>query len=63
MFEKTVRSMTFGSKRAEVRGDWRKMYNEELSDMYCSSNIFRVKKQKWMRLAWHVVGMGVKTNA
>jgi len=55
--------MTFGSKRAEVRGDWRKMYNEELSDMYCSSNIFRVKKQKWMRLAWHVVGMGVKTNA
>jgi hypothetical protein len=29
----------FGTKRDEVRGEWRKLHNEELSDLYCSPNI------------------------
>jgi hypothetical protein len=32
----------FGAKRDEVTGEWRKLYNEELHDMYCSPNIVRV---------------------
>jgi hypothetical protein len=34
----------FGSKRDEVKGEWRKSHNEELSDLYYSSIIVRVKK-------------------
>ena len=32
----------FGAKRDEVTGEWRKLYNEELSDLYCSRNIVLV---------------------
>ena len=34
----------FGHKRDEVTGEWRKLHNEELSDLYCSPNIVRVIK-------------------
>jgi len=34
----------FGSKRDEVIGEWRKLHNEELNDLYCSPNIVRVIK-------------------
>jgi len=34
----------FGSKRDEVTGEWRKLHNEELNDLYCSPNIVRVVK-------------------
>ena len=40
----------FGPKRDEVTGEWRKLHNEELKDLYCSPNIFRVIKSS-MRLA------------
>jgi len=48
----------FGSKRDEVTGEWRRLHNEELNDLYCSPNIVRVIKWRRMRLAGHVARMG-----
>jgi hypothetical protein len=40
---------TFGRKREEVAGGWRKLYNEELHNLYASPNIIRVIKSRRMR--------------
>ena len=45
-------------KRDEVTGEWRKLHNAELNDLYASPNIFRVIKSRKMRLTWHVARMG-----
>ena len=58
MFEKTVLRRIFGSKIDEVTGDFRKLHNEELNDLYCSPNIFRVVKWRRMRWARHVARKG-----
>jgi hypothetical protein len=50
----------FGSKRDEVKGDWRKMHNEELHNLYSSPNIIRMIKSRRMRWAGHVARMGEK---
>jgi hypothetical protein len=42
------------TKRDEVTGDWRRLHNEELYDLYCSPNIFRVMESKGKRWAGHV---------
>ena len=47
----------FGPKRDGVRVEWRKLYNEELNDLYCSPNIVRVIKSRRMKWAEHVVRM------
>ena len=47
----------FGPKRDEVTGEWRKLHNEELSDLYSLPNIVRVVKSKRMRWAGHVARM------
>jgi hypothetical protein len=47
----------FGPKRDEVTGEWRKLRNEELNDLYCSPNIDRVIKWRRMRRAGHVAYM------
>ena len=39
----------FGPKRDGVTGEWRKLHNEELNDLYCSPNIVRVIKSRIMR--------------
>ena len=44
MFENRVLRRIFGLKRDEVTGEWRKLQNEELNDLYCSPNIDRVIK-------------------
>jgi len=38
VFQNKVLRRTFGPKRDEVTREWRKIYNEELSDLYCSAN-------------------------
>ena len=43
-FENRVLRRIFGPKKDEVTGEWRKLHNEELNDLYCSPNIFRVIK-------------------
>jgi hypothetical protein len=48
----------FGPKRDEVTGEWKKLRNEGLNDLYCSPNNFRVIKYKRMRWAGHVASMG-----
>jgi len=48
----------FGPKRDEVIGDWRKLHNEELTDLYSSPNIIQVIKSRRMRWEGHVEGMG-----
>jgi len=47
-----------GLTRDEVTGEWRKLHNEELNDLYCSPNIVWVIKSRRMRLAEHVACMG-----
>jgi hypothetical protein len=42
----------------EITGEWRKLHNEELNDLYCSYNIFRVIKSTIMGLAGRVARMG-----
>jgi hypothetical protein len=47
-----------GLKRDEVTGEWRKIHNEELNDLYSSPNIVRVAKSRRMRWVGHVSHMG-----
>ena len=48
----------FGPKKDEITGEWRKLHNEELSDLYSLPNIVRVVKSRRMRWAGHVARMG-----
>jgi hypothetical protein len=54
---------TLGPGRDEVTGGWRKLHNEELHNLYSSTNIIRMIKSRRMRWAWHVAGMGETRNA
>jgi hypothetical protein len=58
VFENRVLRRVFGPKRDEVTGEWRKVYNEELNDLYSLPNIVQVGKSRRMRWAGHVVRMG-----
>ena len=49
VFENRVLRRIFGPKRDGVRGEWRKLYNEELNDLYSSPNIVRVIKSRRIR--------------
>jgi hypothetical protein len=48
----------FGPKMDEVTGEWRKLHNEELNDLYSLPNIVRVVKSRRMGWAGHVAHMG-----
>jgi predicted small integral membrane protein len=49
----------FGPKRDEVTGEWRKLHNEELHDLYSSPSIISTMKSRKMRWTGHVARMGV----
>jgi hypothetical protein len=49
--------------RLETSGDWRKLHNEELHNLYSSPNIIRMIKSRRMRWAGHVIRMGETRNA
>jgi hypothetical protein len=53
----------FGPQRGEVTGEWRKMHNEELHDLYSSPSIIRIMKSMRMRWAGHVARTSEKMNA
>jgi hypothetical protein len=63
VFENRLLRRICGPKRDEVTGDWRKLHNEELYNLYYSQNINRMIKSRRMRRAGHVARMGAKRNA
>ena len=57
VFENRLLRRIFGPKRDKASGEWRRLHNEELNDIYCSPNIIRVIKSGRMRWARHVTRM------
>jgi len=58
MFEDRVLRRIFGPKRDELTGEWRKLHNVELNDLYSSPNTVRMITSRRMRWAGHVARMG-----
>jgi hypothetical protein len=56
MFENRVPRRIFGPKRYEVMGDWRKLYNEELHNLYSLPNIIRMIKSRRKFLSSCTIG-------
>jgi hypothetical protein len=63
VFENRVLRRIFEPKRDEEAGKWRKLHNEELHDLYCSSSIIKITKSRKMRWVGHVARVGEKRNA
>jgi hypothetical protein len=62
VFENRVLRRIFRPKRDGVTGGWRKLYNEELHNLYSSQSIISIIKSRRMRWAGHVARMGEKGN-
>jgi hypothetical protein len=60
--ENRVQRGISGFKRDEMTGSWRKLHNDELHKLYCSTNIIRMIKTEMMRSAGYVARIGEKTN-
>ena len=58
VFENRVLRRIFVPKRDKVTGEWRKLHNEELNDLYSSTYIVRVIKSRKIRWVGHVASMG-----
>jgi hypothetical protein len=58
VFENKALRKIFGSKKDEMTGDWRKLHNEELHNLYSSPSIIRMVKSRRMRLEGHLTRMG-----
>jgi hypothetical protein len=58
VFENRLLRRIFGQKRDEVTGEWRKLHNEDLHDLYSPPSIIRIIKSRKVRWACHVARMG-----
>jgi len=58
VFENMVLRRIFGPRRDKVTGEWKRLHNEELNDLYSSPNIVRVIKSRRARWVGHVARMG-----
>jgi len=58
VFENMVLRRIFGPRSDGVTGEWRRLHNEELNDLYSSPSIVRVIKLRRMRWTGHVACMG-----
>jgi hypothetical protein len=56
VFENKVLRRIFGPKRVEVTGEWRKLHNKELHDLYSLPSIIRIIKSRRMRWTRHIQG-------
>jgi hypothetical protein len=65
VFENRVLRRIFGPKRDEVMGEWRKLHNKELHDLYSSPSILTSRIIKLRRMRWegHIARMGEKRKA
>jgi hypothetical protein len=63
LFENRVLRKIFGRRRDGVTGEWRRLHNKELNDVYCSPNIIQVIKSRRMRRVGHVAHMGERRDA
>jgi hypothetical protein len=63
VFENRVLRRIFGPKRDEATGEWRRLHNAELKDLYSSPNIIRVIKSTRTRWAGHVALIGESRGA
>jgi hypothetical protein len=63
VFENRVLRRIFGPRRDEVMGDWRKLHNEKVHNLYSSPNTIRMINSRRMRWAGHVARMGETRNA
>ena len=63
VFENSVLRRIFGLKSDGVRGEWRKLHNEELNHLFSSLNVIRVIKSRIIRWTGHVARMGKKRDA
>jgi hypothetical protein len=60
VFKNRVLRRIFGRERDEVTGEWRRLHNKELNDLYSSPNVIRVIKSRRMCWVGHVARMGKK---
>jgi hypothetical protein len=63
MFKNRVLRKIFRPKKDEITVEWRRLHNEELCDLYSSSNIIRVIKSRRMKWAGHMARMGNRSGA
>jgi hypothetical protein len=59
VFENRVLRRIFGPKRDEVTGDWRKLHNEKLHNVYSSPSVIRMiksRRMKWEKHVWLRIG-------
>ena len=62
VFDNMFLRRIFGPRRDEVTGEWRRLHNEELNNLYSSPNIVPMIKSRRMRWAGHVACMGEETG-